>query len=295
MTGIDRRELLKTAVFGATALTGTTVVSGEEAEPVGSARPWEVVDVNLHLFQWPFRRLALDDTDKLAAKLHSLHVQQAWAGSYEGLFHRDLAGVNQRLAEACGRRGGLLVPFGSVNPTLLAWEEDLRRCHEQFRMPGVRLHPNYHGYTLDDLRFGKLLAMAAERRMLVQIAASLEDARTQHPSVRVPDVDLSPLPDWMNKLPQVQVVLLNLRPRGGMESLARTPQLFFDIARVEGTDGIANLIDKVGMHRVLFGTHAPFLVYEAALIRVYEGRLTELQVQALLGRNAAKLLSRQPV
>ena len=181
-----------------------------------------------------------------------------------------------------------LVPIGTVNPELPGWEEDLRRCHEKHSMPGIRLHPNYHGYVLDDPRFAQLLRLATAAGLFVQLATTIEDTRTQHPQLQLPDVDLAPLPDVVRDVPGARMQLLHYRPRGAVfEQLAKTTDVMFDTARVDATDGIPKLVKSLSAGRVLFGTHAPFLIPEAALIRVHEsGQLNDSELQAVYADNA---------
>ena len=253
-----------------------------------------LVDVNVYFGQWPFRRVADDETPALIEKLRSQGVVQAWTGSFEALLHRDIAGVNERLAAVCRDAGdGLLVPFGAVNPRLPDWQEDLRRAHEEHRMPGIRLHPNYHGYKLDDPLVAELFAIAAERELIVQLAVTMEDERTQHPLVQVPHVDLTPLVELAKKFPQLRVVLLNaFRSLRGelVDRLAATGQVYFEIAELEGVGGLAKLVQQVTAERVLFGSYYPFFYFESALLKLRESELGRIQLKAICEGNARRWL-----
>lgn len=281
---MNRRDVLNLAVAAGTAtslLPGMAEASGDETTSL------RIVDTNVSLFQWPFRRLPLDDVERLVTKYRMLGIRQAWAGTFEGVLHRDVASANQRLSDVCMKYLEL-VPIGTVNPELPGWEEDLRRCHEKHSMPGIRLHPNYHGYVLDDPRFAQLLRLATAAGLFVQLATTIEDTRTQHPQLQLPDVDLAPLPDVVRDVPGARMQLLNYRPRGAVfEQLAKTTDVMFDTARVDATDGIPKLVKSLSAGRVLFGTHAPFLIPEAALIRVHEsGQLNDSELQAVYADNA---------
>jgi len=254
------------------------------------------IDVNVSLSRWPFRRLTGDEPSALVAKLRRNHVAEAWAGSFDGVFHKDIAAANARLAEDCRKHGpGLLRPFGSVNPKLPDWREDLRRCVEEHTMPGIRLHPNYHGYTLEDPAFREVLRLAASKQLVVQLALCLEDERTQHPLMRVPPVDPGPLAEAVAAEPQLNLVVLNSYPQlppEKLRALFSRANVYFDFAMVERVGGVARLAEQVTWPRVLFGSHYPFYYFESAPLKVRESGLTEAQTKAVLEENARRLLPR---
>lgn len=275
---MKRRQLLKGAVAVSVLKAGTS----ESAESAGDERALEIVDSNVSLFHWPFRRLPLDETEVLVKKMRALGIGSAIAGSFEGVFERDLSAVNERLAEECSRYPELH-PVGSINPVAPGWEGDLAECADQHGMKGIRLHPGYHGYALDDPAFAKLLALAAEADVVVQIAMAMEDGRTQNDIARVSDVDITKLPG----VGDCRVQLLNWKPRGAIPG-----GVYLDTARIDGTDGIARLLATVSAERILFGSHAPFLISEAALIRaVHENPLDEIPLRKILGENANQLFA----
>ena len=263
-----------------------------------------MVDTNVHLFEWPFRRLKYARTAALAEKLRRHGVRQAWAGTFEGIFSKDLSGANARLTEECQREGdGLFLPIGSVNPMWPDWAEDLRRCHEIHGMSGIRLLPGYHGYSLDHPEFAQLLQLAAKRGLLVQIALGLEDPRVQHPQINAPLVSPLPLVGLLKEIPHARVQLLNSwqwTRQPAARALLTMTNVTHDIAELEGVGGVGRMLEgkhwyfggEVPLERLLFGSHAPYFPIEAALIRMFEAPLTLPQMQAIMETNAKRLIAR---
>jgi len=253
-----------------------------------------LIDVNVSLGQWPLRRLPLDEPDRLVAHLAGLGVTEAWAGSFEALLHKDVAGVNARLAAACAEHPGMLRAFGCVNPALPDWEDDLRRCVEEHGMPGIRLHPNYHGYDLDGPECLRLLELAAARGLVIQLSVLLEDARMMHPLLRVPPVDVGVLPGVLAKAPPQRLVLLNavgVATRPVLQALSRDHGVCVDIATCEGAGGVATLLGDLSHETVLFGTHAPLFYPESSLLKLMESALSVEQAEKLRHESAVRLFS----
>jgi len=285
---LDRRDFLKLTL----AATSLTVLGSTEAVPAATGNTG-LIDVNVNLERWPLRRVRGDDTPALVSMLRRQGVVQAWAGSFDGLLHKDIGAVNARLAHECRRRGrGLLVPFGSINPKLPDWEEELRRCAEEHHMPGIRLHPNYHGYKLDDPNFAKLLRLATQRRLIVQLVLVMEDERMMHRLLRVEPVDNALLGDLVKLTTGLRLVLLNaLRTLRGqpLVELVSAGEVYVEISMLEGVGGVEKLLAQIPTDRVLFGSYAPLFYFESSQLKLKESPLSDESLRAIRYENALRL------
>lgn len=295
----DRREFLKSSMMAAAALAVAAPEGAERPGPGSDFAP-RIIDSNVHIHGWPFRKLKYGDTDALVAKLRSHRVEEAWAGSFDALFHKHLDAVNRKLADACRDHANFLLPFGTVNPAWPDWQEELRRCHEEYGMAGIRLYPGYQNYPLEHPEFGRLVAEATDRDMIIQIAVDMEDERVHHPRVHVPAVDVLVLPEVLREVPGARVQLLNpfRHVRGDrLVTMVNETNVVFDVSNLEGDGGIERVIagthwflpGSVPAGRLLFGTHAPFFPAENALLKLFESQLSREQLKMVMHDNAASL------
>lgn len=308
----NRRAFLKTSLLAGAAATLARAARAGDTAPAAAAPAAStsassdvspgIVDTNINLFRWPFRRLKYDDTRALVAKLRKHRVVEAWAGSFEALLHKDLAGVNERLAAECRTHGAsLLRPIGSANLAWPDWEDDVRRCHEVLHMPGIRIYPGYQPFDLTHPDLQRLVQVTRERGLLLQIAFQMEDPRVHHPLIELAPLDARPLVAALQDAPDARVELLhftgNIQGTDLRELVTRT-NVSIDISRWESNGMVGKMIGaapgepavRVPVDRVLFGSHAPYFPLETAILKLIESPLTPDQLHAIIHRNARRLL-----
>ena len=305
MNSVNRREFLKASLLaGAAVSISSTRVSAQASDAARSSAPAGIVDTNVNLFDWPFRKLKYGDTAALVAKLKKHRVIEAWAGSFEALFHKNTAGVNERLAEECRSKGaGFLRPFGTVNLAWTDWEEDVRRCHEILKTPGIRIYPGYQPFDLTHPDLKRLVAVTRERGLLLQIVFGMEDTRVHHPIITVGTALATPLVPLLKAEPNAKIQLLHFSGNAqgsDLRSLMTETNATIDISRWEGNGAIGRMIGsapgnpiaRVPTERVMFGSHAPYFPLETALLKLIESPASADQLLAIMQGNARRVLPR---
>ncbi len=299
---VNRRQFL-TRTVAASAACGiagrSTSADASVKSSAGEAK--SLIDTHVYFGHWPHARLASEEPRELIQLLRQNHVTQAWVGSFDGLFHKDIAAANMRLAESCSKHGdGMLVPFGTVNPTLPDWEDDLRRCHEKHAMPGVRLHPGYHSYALSDPRFTQLLARAADAKLVVQLVVWLADAKHRWLVPAADCADLRPpsaagVPDRQSSpATSTRLMILGSRADEILPWKATFPQasVSFDFSRHSAT-GRQSFQDALrSSEHIVFGSGAPLRAFLPLITFLAVSGSTEDRRQAIERELAAKIISR---
>jgi len=308
MKKVNRRKFFSTSLMAAAAVSVpvefNALAKPQASEVAENIKPGPMLtDTNVNLFAWPFRQLKYGNTQDLVEKLRSHRVSQAWAGSFESLFHKDIEGVNARLTEECKAHGkGMLLPFGTVNLAWPDWQEDLRRCHEVHAMKGIRIFPSYQTFDLNHPDFPALVSQVAKRGLVLQIVGDMDDSRNHHPIVLARQFSMEPLVEVLKKEPGAKVQLLYWNHRVGnplMDRMIKETQIVFDTARVESSGAVGRMIEgkpwngsalPVPQERILFGSHAPFFPVETGILKLMESPLTQDEAKAIMEDNAQKFL-----
>ncbi len=196
--------------------------------------------------------------------------------------------------------------LGAMHPDFPDWEREMERlCAAGVR--GVKVHPPYQGVDFDDPRYIRILKKASALGMLAVTHAGLD--------VGLPGAEQSTPEKILRAREQAPDACLVLAHMGGwrcwdeVERLLPGTGVYLDTSFALGSmtsngDGyytseaslamleeeqFLRLISLFGADHILFGTDSPWGDQTAALQKIRDLPLSDSDLQAILGGNAASL------
>jgi uncharacterized protein len=255
-----------------------------------------MIDANCMIGCYPFRRLPYDNVDALLAKMDNLGVESAAVSRMEAVFYKDVHVANEELFQIAAAHRDRFWPTAVINPVFPGWEDDFARCQD-LGMVGVRLHPNYHGYSPAASEAVALVERAIEAKLPLVISVGVEDARHQHPLFNVPNVPTIELAMLINYLPQATYLIVGAVHRECLaieSALARPENVHYELSRVQGPVRDVDLLhQRVGASRLLYGSNLPIHVPEAAKLSIDTADIPHRDKDLIRHGNAQRLFSRR--
>ncbi len=165
-----------------------------------------IVDMNVYVGRWPFAPLGYESAEDVLRLMDRAGIDRAVLTSFDSVFYYDAEIGNRDVGKACQRHPDRLVPFAVVNPNLLGWRRHLAECVDQYGIRGIRLHPDYHKFSLvPDHVLGDEIAgvmdEAEARKLPVQIQTSLLDVRHHPGYCYVPEVTMADVAQALRRYP----------------------------------------------------------------------------------------------
>lgn len=246
-------------------------------------------DINTAIGHWPFRRLPRRHAGELRQYLHSRGVQGAAVASTPALFYMNSQDANLELAEEIAPHRDFFVGVATLNPGYAAAVRDLDVCVEQLGFRALRLAPCYHNYSLADGTADALLARAGELGIPVLLPNEIVNFRQKHWMEPNQPLGMESVLAICARFPQVTFI----GTEGGYNlSMPAPPNLCLEMSRYLSCYGqvLAEMVQKLGAERILFGSGAPFKEIEPALLKLHHAQISAAQKELIAGGNARRLL-----
>ena len=195
--------------------------------------------------------------------------------------------VNDFAAES---NGGALIAFGSVHPFAADALDELRRIHA-LGLKGIKLHPDYQQFFVDDERVFPLYRLAAALGLIVVFHAGV-DIGLYEPVYCTPSRLARALPAFEGGV-VVAAHFGGYLQWDAVEAELVGKDVYFDTSYCAGRMPILQarrIVQNHGAARILFGTDLPWGDPAAELRFARAVAADEAEAAQILGGNAARLL-----
>lgn len=280
-----------------------------------------IIDFHTHTFPEQIAKRAI-------AKLsHSAHIKHYSDGTLEDLKEKmKAAGVDyavllpvvtkpaqqediNRLAietNACYRETGVL-SFGGIHPDNDNYREIIKNLADH-KVPGIKLHPVFQQTDFDDSRYLRIMECACENNLIILTHAGFDASfpgadfaspariRRACKEVRPNKLVLAHMGGWAcfdeaeKLLADCNVYLdtaYSLSPLRAEDGSMVSAEYYFPLSREQ----FLSMVQIHGADHILFGSDSPWTDMTESMNLIRESGLTPAEQKAVLGENAARLLS----
>ncbi|MBQ9141630.1 MAG: amidohydrolase family protein [Lachnospiraceae bacterium] len=201
--------------------------------------------------------------------------------------------VNTFAAKVNEQYTGRLLSFGGIHPDSEDYKAELDRIKE-LGLPGIKLHPDYQGVMIDDVRYMRIIEYANELGLIILVHAGID--------IGLPEPVHCPPDKARNVLDAIKPQKLVLAHMGGWkqwdevyeylagENVYLDTAFTFDYIDL---DSFLNIWEKHDREKILFATDSPWsdAGKDIEVLRALPMKPWELE--NVLANNAKKLLKIQ--
>lgn len=183
-----------------------------------------------------------------------------------------------------------IIPFGTVHPGFEDWENELETIHGA-GLKGIKLHPDYQEFYVDDPGVIPIYEKAAELGLVVLFHSGL-DIGLPPPYHCTPER----MKNVVRAVPGARLVAAHMGGYNYWDEVERClagENLYFDTSyclHKMNRDQFLRIAAKHGFDKILFGTDSPWRDQSEEVKRALGTKLPEDAAGAILGGNAAMLL-----
>lgn len=185
---------------------------------------------------------------------------------------------------------GKLLSFGGIHPDCENYKEKLRGIKE-LGLPGIKIHPDYQGVMIDDVRYMNIIEYANELDLIILTHAGID--------IGLPEPVHCP-PEKMRKvIDKLQPQKLVVAHYGGWKQWEQVyeylagEQVYLDTAftfEYIKQEMFLKILKKHDKSKILFATDSPWSQVQSGVEALKALSITQEEKEAILGENAKKLL-----
>lgn len=253
----------------------------------------KVLDANVGIGHWSFRRLAVQSVGDLRKELCRAGIHAALVYSLNAVFYKDMQSGNEELVALRGASWAMTSAV--VDPVAAGALRDLEESIDMLSVRAVRLFPSYHGYEISDARADWLFQYVAglPQPLPVLVTMRLEDERLHHRLAKVSPPALEGIVPVAARFPRVPIILVGARlaeAKALYDQLPPHASVYYEISRMTEWEFMSSALEALPTERLVFGTNLPLYTPECGVQKVTRADVPESIKARILYGNLADLL-----